>query len=115
VNFLLSYTVGKLIADVPDSLSTYDNSTNAGLNTSVQNWYNLRAERSLAELDVSQTLALSYVVPLPVGPGQRLLANVGGVARKFVEGWQLSGIATHRTGTPLILSAPITGGGNRPN
>ncbi len=115
VNFLLSYTAGKLIADVPDSLSTYDNSTNAGLGTSVQNWYNLRGERSLSELDVAQSLAFSYVVELPFGPGKPLLSQVHGLPGKLVAGWQLSGIVSYRSGMPLILSAPITGGGNRPN
>ncbi|MCL5742309.1 MAG: carboxypeptidase-like regulatory domain-containing protein, partial [Acidobacteria bacterium] len=115
INFLLSYTVGKLISDVPDSLSTYDNSTNSGLNPSVQNWYNLRAQRSVSELDVSQNLSFSYVFELPFGPGKALLPQVHGVAAKLIGGWQLSGIVSHRTGTPLILSAPIAGGGNRPN
>jgi hypothetical protein len=30
ISFIFAYTTGKLISDVPGSLSTYDNSTNAG-------------------------------------------------------------------------------------
>jgi hypothetical protein len=115
VSVLLSYTVGKLISDVLSSLSTYDNSTNAGLGTSVQNWYNLRGERSLSELDIPQSLSLSYVVELPFGTGKAFLSHLHGAAAVLVSGWQLSGIVTHRSGYPLSLSAPITGGGNRPN
>jgi hypothetical protein len=33
----------------------------------------------------------------------------------LIEGWQLSGIASYRNGYPLQISAPVTGGGNRPN
>jgi hypothetical protein len=115
ISVLLSYTAGKLISDVLSSLSTYDNSTNAGLGTSVQNWYNLGGERSLSELDIPQSLSLSYVVELPFGKGKALLSNVRGVPAMLVSGWQLSGIVTHRSGFPLSLSTPITGGGNRPN
>jgi len=115
VNFLFSYTAGKILTDVPGSLSTYDNSTNSGLNPSIQNWYNLHNERAISELDVSQSFALSYVMQLPFGRGKPFLSNVNGVARILVSGWQLSGIISHRGGMPLIVSAPITGGGNRPN
>jgi len=115
VNFLFAYTIGKIISDVPNSLSTYDNSTNAGLNPSIQNWYNLHNERAITELDVAQNISLSYVVQFPFGRGKHFLSNLNGFTNKFVEGWQLSGIFTHRTGTPLIVSAPITGGGSRPN
>lgn len=115
INFLFAYTVGKLISDVPDSLSTYDNATNSGLNTSVQNWYNLKAERAVSELDVSQSFNGSFVFELPFGKNKPLLPNLAGLPGKLVSGWQLSGIASHRSGTPLVVSAPITGGGNRPN
>jgi len=115
VSFLFSYTLEKLISDVLSSVSTYDNSTNAGLGTTVQNWYNLRGERSVSELDIPQNLALSYVVELPFGTGKPLLPDVRGVAAKFIDGWKLNGIVSHRSGFPLVLSAPITGGGNRPN
>ena len=115
VGFLLSYTAGKLISDVPASVSTYDNSTNAGLNTTVQNWYNLRAERSLSELDVARTLSFSYVIELPFGQGKYFLSNIHGLTSKVVSGWRINGIASYRSGLPLVLSANISGGGNRPN
>ena len=115
LGFLLSYTIGKLISDVRNSISSYDNSTNAGLNTGVQNWYDLRAERSLSELDVAQAVAFSYVVELPFGSGKRFLAGARGMGARLVGGWQISGVTTYRSGTPLQISAPIPGGGNRPN
>jgi hypothetical protein len=115
VTFLLSYTAGKLISDVRNSISTYDNSSNSGLNTNVQNWYDLRSERAVSELDVSRQLAFTFVAELPFGTGKRWASAPKGVAAKLIDGWQLSGITSHRSGMPLQLSAPIVGGGNRPN
>ena len=115
LGLLFSYTIGKLISDVRNSISTYDNNLNAGLNPSVQDWYNLRAERSLSELDVAQAVALSFVAELPFGPGKPLLNRSHGIARKLAGGWQIGGQASYRSGYPLMMSAPIPGGGNRPN
>jgi len=110
--FLVSYTAGKLITDAVNSL------TGLGLQasgTGVQDWYNLRAERSLSEMDQAQALTVSSVVDLPFGQGRPLLNGFRGVRGKLLSGWQLGGILTYRSGYPLSLSAPITGGGNRPN
>jgi hypothetical protein len=115
VTFLLSYTAGRLISDVRNAISTYDNATNAGLNTNVQNWYDLRSERALSELDVSRQLAFTFVTELPFGAGKKWLSSARGFTGKVLEGWQLSGVTSYRNGYPLQLSAPVVGGGNRPN
>lgn len=109
---LVSYTAGKLITDAVNALSGLGLQSNGN---GVQNWYNLKAERSLSEMDQAQALTVSSVADLPVGPGRALFSNVRGVAGKLVGGWQLGGIFTYRSGYPLSVSAPITGGGNRPN
>ena len=112
---LLSYTFSKEIADVMNSLTTYNNGINAGLNTGVQNPYDLRAERSLAELDTPQDVSVNYVAELPVGQGRRFLSNAHGFENWLVGGWQSNGIFTYRSGYPLVMTATIVGGGNRPN
>jgi hypothetical protein len=33
----------------------------------------------------------------------------------LVSGWQINGVFTYRSGLPLNITAPITGGGSRPN
>ena len=38
-----------------------------------------------------------------------------GFAAALAGGWQINGITSHRGGVPLVLSATIPGGGNRPN
>lgn len=112
---LLSYTFSKEIANVMNSLTTYNNSTNSGLNTSVQNPYNLQAERSLAELDTPQVVSINYTAELPVGHGRRFLSNATGLENWVLGGWQSNGIFTYRSGYPLVMTATVTDGGNRPN
>ncbi len=112
--FLLAYTAGKLISDVPNSLGTVGTQQNNAV--AVQNPYDLRSERSVAGMDVSQSFTLSGVFELPFGPNQRWLSNVKGFAARFIQGWQLNGITTYRTGFPLVVTVPaVPGGGNRPN
>ncbi len=112
LSFLLSYTAGKMISDCLKALVDFGDYVQS---PGVQNWYNLRAERSLSEFDVSQSLALSYVVDLPFGPGKLLASQARGIAARMIGGWRVGGITTYRTGIPLALTAAVTGIGNRPN
>ena len=112
VNFLLAYTFGKLISDVNNQLAPIGDLTNV---TGVQNFYDLRAERAVSEMDRTHSLAFSYVVELPIGRDRRFFGNLRGLAGKVLEGWQVNGVARYDSGVPLAFSAAITGGGNRPN
>ncbi len=109
--FLLAYTAGKLITDMNNQLGPIGQNNGS----SVQNWQNLRLERSVSEMDVSQQFSASYVYELPFGPKKRLFGSVRGAAAVLAGGWQFNGVATRRTGFPLAMEASITGGGNRPN
>ncbi|MDX1982273.1 MAG: TonB-dependent receptor [Bryobacteraceae bacterium] len=115
VGFLLSYTAGKLISDAQNGFQNLGNPLDAGLNSPVQNWYDLRSERAVSEMDVAQTLAFSYVAELPFGKGHRWMAGARGAKEALVGGWQISGVTTYRGGTPLVVTAPGTVVGNRPN
>jgi hypothetical protein len=115
VGFLLAYTLSKSIADVRNSVGANGNPQNVGLNTTVQNWYNLRAERSVSELDSTHAFAASVVAELPFGPNRRFFSGSRGLGGKLIGGWQLAGISRSRSGTPLAMSATIPNGGNRPN
>ena len=109
---LLSYTAGKLITDANNQVAPLGevNST-----SEAQNWYDLRQERSIAEMDISQIAAISFVAELPFGPGKPLFGGIRGVGAALIGGWQLNGITSARTGQPLVMRANIPGGGNRPN
>ena len=42
---------------------------------------------------------------LPIGPGKLIGKNTGGVAARFIEGWQASWITTVQSGQPINISA----------
>jgi len=113
--FLVSYTLSKEIADVLNSLTTYNNGSNSGLNTSIQNPNNLRAERSVSELDIPQALSINYVAQMPIGKGRKFFSGAPTLVDALIGGWQSNAIFQHRSGYPLVMSAVIVGGGNRPN
>ncbi|MBI1898372.1 MAG: carboxypeptidase regulatory-like domain-containing protein [Acidobacteria bacterium] len=112
VSFLLSYTAGKTISDTLKALTDFGSYVQS---PNVQNWYDLRSERSLSEFDVSRSLALSYVLDLPIGPGKRFVNSTRGLPARLLEGWRVGGITTYQTGVPLALTTTVAGIGNRPN
>jgi hypothetical protein len=114
LNLLGWYSFGK---SIDDSSGIFAFRTIGTL--SVQNHYNLRAERSISTFDRSQTAVITGVYELPFGRGKRFAAD-NRVLSAIVGGWQVNGIATFRSGVPLSMgtSQNLTGslgGGSRPN
>jgi hypothetical protein len=67
--------------------------------------FNVNKERDYARADFDRTLnyVQSYIYQLPFGRGKRFLGNnFGG---KILGGWQVSGVLSARTGTPLTITA----------
>lgn len=108
-----SYTNSKLIDNSSVTTSW------AGASQAIQNFRDLRAERSLSTQDISQSFVLSFQAPIPVGRGQHWLRQPGRAVDLVAGGWQLNGIFRRQTGYPLGLTAPNStgslGGGQRPN
>ena len=98
-SFLAAYTNSKLISNT-DTLTTWLE-TGVG---EVQDWNNLKKERSLSSQDVPQRLVLSYVYDLPIGRGKRLFSDASGVVGKVVSGWGVDGVTTFQKGFPLPVS-----------
>ncbi|MPZ20273.1 MAG: hypothetical protein GEV06_20505 [Luteitalea sp.] len=103
-SLLMAYTKSKLIDD--GRIASRPGST-AG--TGVQNWNNLRAERSKSLEDVPQRMVLATSWALPFAQ------DGDGILRHLVGGWQINTITTIESGRPISLSAPVTGPGTRPN
>lgn len=97
---LVAYTNSKLLANTDTLTSWLEGGTTGGVGE-VQDWNNLKAERSLSSQDVSQRLAISYVLDLPFGRGKKFLSEVTGAADKLVSGWGLDGVTTFQRGFPL--------------
>src|SRR5438067_4252538 len=97
VSFLVSYTGSKTI----DNASGRIFGVNAFV-PPVQNIYDLKAERAISEGDISQQLAISHVLELPFGKGNRLLSNAPAPVNAILGGWSLNGTATLTKGFPLV-------------
>jgi hypothetical protein len=111
---LAAYTFSKDIGDVGSRLAI--NFANPG----IQDSNNLRAERSLENIDVPQRFIVSYTWELPLGPGKPFLSGAAPVLAKIIGGWQMNGITTVQSGLPLGLTTATNltnslGGGSRPN
>ena len=71
----------------------------------IQDFTNLRAEKSYNSFDVPHRLVVSYILDLPVGHGRRFLSNSSGVVNDLVGGWNVSGINTFQSGFPEAVTA----------
>jgi len=87
---------------------------------SVQNPYNIKADKSVSGFDVTHVLTTSWVYELPFGKGKAV--QTGSSALDYiVGGWQLNGIAVFRSGQPynLTVAGDLANTGNsnylRPN
>ncbi len=88
----------------------------------IQDYTNLRAERSYLSFDVPYRVVVSYILDLPMGKGKRFLGQSAGVVNTLVSGFNVSGINTIQDGTPQAVIATnnslatVYGGGTtRPN
>ncbi|MFN8006182.1 MAG: hypothetical protein U0V70_03990 [Terriglobia bacterium] len=110
-NFLVSYTVAKTLDAAGSQLAAY-------FSAGAQDAFNRKAEKSISENDIPQSLVFSYTYELPFGPGKKFLTK-GGAAGKFTGGWSFSGIQTYQSGYPLWLrtnnALPIFNSRLRPN
>jgi hypothetical protein len=112
---LASYTFSKFIDDVEGN----NGWANSGP-TSIRNYYNLAAEKSVDGADIPHSLVISYIYELPIGKGKAIGSSLSKPVDAVVGGWQISGISTFKQGFPLSI-APANntlgqyGGNRRPN
>ncbi|MBL8177894.1 MAG: TonB-dependent receptor [Bryobacterales bacterium] len=75
-----------------------------------QNTYDVAASRALSSQDVAHRMVTSVLYDLPVGRGRALNTGDSRVMNAILGGWQINGILTYQSGTPLALSANNTAG-----
>jgi hypothetical protein len=75
-----------------------------------QDSYNANGERALADIDIAKRFVASYVYELPFGRGRHFGKSAASAVNWFLGGWQVNGITTFQTGTPLAISASNTTG-----
>ncbi len=99
LSFLAHYTISKLI---DDSSFSAGNVSWLGGTTSVQNYKNLRLERSVSAMDIPQRLVMSFSYELPVGKGKALGSNMNRTANAVLGGWEVNGLTTFSKGYPIV-------------
>ena len=100
---LVAYTNAKLLSNTDTLTSWLEGGTSGGVG-SIQDWNNLKGERSVSSQDVSQRLAISYVLDLPFGRGKRFLGSAAGATGRLVSGWGIDGVTTFQRGFPVKIS-----------
>jgi hypothetical protein len=105
---LAAYTWAKLLSNT-DTITSWLESGGKG---GVQDWNNLRAEKSLSSQNVPQHLIVSYVLDLPFGRNKRYLSDLPALGSKIVSGWGVDGVTTFQTGFPINISESSSNGAN---
>ena len=115
LQFLASFTYSKYLDNTSGPTSWA-----SGTPDSVQNSYNLAADKSLDPNDIPKSLVLSWVYDLPVGKGKAVGSGFRKVPQAILGNWQVSTIATFKDGFPLSVrtltnNTNSLGGTQRPN
>jgi len=98
LSFLGSYTYSKSIDDVSSfNITGSASQSTAGENDLAQNPFDLGLERGRSMFDARHRFVLSYQWTLPY------FANAEGWKRQVLGGWQVNGITTFMSGTPLTV------------
>jgi len=89
---------------------SYTRSKNMDDGESHQNSYNMRDDRSVSSIDIAHRFVMSYIYELPFGRGKKF-GNGWSKWMDLAAGqWQVNGITTYQSGTPLGISASSAAG-----
>jgi outer membrane receptor protein involved in Fe transport len=107
ISLLAAYSKSKLI-DLGDNLAQVRPGGITG--NGLQDWSNLKAERSKSLYDAPQRLVITALWEVPLGKSGNALY------RALAGGWQLNEIMTLQSGLPIPLQLPVqTSGADRPS
>jgi hypothetical protein len=109
-SYLANYTWSKNIGNVGERYWTP---------LTVQNQYDLRAERSLSPFDTPQEFTVAWVWELPFGRNRIIGGGLPWYANALVSGWHVTGDYNFDSGNPLAITNSVNvvgfGAGSRPN
>lgn len=69
------------------------------------NSYDIGFSKSVADIHIPHRLVFSGVYELPFGKGRRYLSGANPVSQILLGGWQVNGILTLQSGSPLSIGA----------
>lgn len=99
-----AFTWAKLMDNIPASETGFPGGATAYDYFAAQDWYNLKAERSLSTFNTPLTLSINGIYELPFGRKKQFF-NQSRVASWFIGGWQINGIGQFQSGNPLGVVA----------
>jgi hypothetical protein len=111
LQFLVTYSWSKSLDNASasdDSFVFLGGGTTGGSTLSVQNPFDLAAERAVSVFDIPQIFQASYIYELPVGRGKAFGRSMNSILNAVVGGWQTNGIFRMDDGRPII---PLLGNG----
>jgi hypothetical protein len=97
IQFISAYTYAKCI-------SNSDGTSIGEAGPTIQNPYNIAANRGPCSQDARQRYSFSGIYALPFGKGRAFLSSASRVVDALLGGWQTNGILTLRTGQPLTVT-----------
>jgi hypothetical protein len=112
LTFNLNYTYSKNIGDDGTFRSGFDTPA-AAISGGGHAWKQDRLDRSWTTVSAPQSLHAFGVYQLPFGKGH--LGNDSKLVRALASGWQVSGIYTYSSGTPMAVVWNGCSGTNFPN
>ncbi|MPZ17362.1 MAG: hypothetical protein GEV06_05555 [Luteitalea sp.] len=96
LTLMASYVWSKLIDEASDQVG----------GTSILNFYDRRAERSLSTYDVPDNVVVSTVYDLPFGRNRRLATSLPRLVNALVGDWTVAVIARWQSGFPIRVNRP---------
>lgn len=115
LSFQGNYTISKLI---DDSSFSSGNVAWLGGSTSVQDYTNLRLERSVSTMDIPQRVVMSFSYELPFGKGKPFGGSMNRTMNGIFGGWVVDGLMTFSKGYPIVPTLQggvLWEGAQRPN
>ncbi|MBM3739085.1 MAG: hypothetical protein FJW39_25200 [Acidobacteria bacterium] len=110
---LASYTYGKLISDGIVGFG-FAGSELVNQNDMQNGRFDRRSERAIEATDSAGRFVFSSIYELPFGKGKRFNSSSGAVNR-IIGGWQVDGVLTLQSGSPLAVRGANNFLANRPN
>jgi hypothetical protein len=96
ITFQASYAFAKA-----EAIGGTSSSSDSGQPTTLRNF---ALDRTVEPFDIRHAIKLNFIYELPFGEGRQYGANVHNlIAKKLMEGWQISGVSRLQSGTPLAF------------
>lgn len=99
LTFITTFTWAKAISDA----SGFDSGGSNGTGNRIQDIFNKRADKGLADVDHRYRFTNAFVYDLPIGRGRAIGNNMPRLANMLAGGWALDGIVSLQSGYPLTV------------